>query len=242
MHRKPFCIYCKWLHIMQDNARVLIDYPFPEERIFRYQAMQDILHHLVNNPFEEFTQKELARITEADISTVSRSVALLEQVGTISVSDTKPAKIVLDEDHVTASDPVFKIPQQKFRKPIRVFLDEFTEGISSTNAIEEMVGVILFGSVARGEADRSSDIDILVIVDGEGTRARRIASKLGSDLENRAFDGDRYQFEVLVETVESAGSHGTNLRNIFDEGIVLDRTAQLSEVRATVYEDKGDAA
>ena len=226
---------------MQSKARVLIDYPFPDERIFRYQAMQDILHHLVNNPFEEFTQKELARITESDISTVSRSVSLLEQLGTITVSDAKPAKIALDDDHVTASDPLFNIRQQEFRKPVRTFLDGLTDGISSTDAIEELVGVLLFGSVARGEADRSSDIDLLVIVDGDGTRARRLASKLGSDLEDRAFDGDRYEFEVLVETGESAASHGEKLREIFDEGIVLDRTDRLSEVRTIVYADEEDA-
>jgi predicted nucleotidyltransferase len=220
---------------------VLIDFPFPDDRIFRYQAMQDILHHLVNNPVEEFTQKELARITEADISTVSRSIALLEQLGTITVSDAKPAKIALDDDHVTASDPLFNIPQQEFRKPLRAFLDGLTDGISSTDAIGELVGVLLFGSVARGEADRSSDIDLLVIVDGDGTHARRLASKLGSDLEDRTFDGDRYQFEVLVETVESAASHGAKLRGIFDEGIVLSRTEGLSEVRATVYADGEEA-
>jgi predicted nucleotidyltransferase len=226
---------------MQSEAGVLIDFPFPDDRIFRYQAMQDILHHLVNNPLEEFTQKELARITEADISTVSRSVSLLEQLGTITVSDSKPAKIALDDDHVTASDPLFNIRQQEFRKPVRTFLDELTDRISSTDAIEELVGVLLFGSVARGEADRSSDIDLLVVVDGDGTRARRLASKLGSKLEDRAFDGDRYEFEILVETVESAASHGEKLREIFDEGIVLDRTERLSEVRATVYADGEEA-
>ena len=226
---------------MQSKTGVLIDYPFPDERIFRYQAMQDILHHLVNNPVEEFTQKELARITEADISTVSRSVSLLEQLETITVSDAKPAKIALDDDHVTASNPLFNIPQQEFRKPVQTFLNELTDGISNTDAIEELVGVFLFGSVARGEADRSSDIDLLVIVDGDGTRARRLASKLGSDLEDRAFDGDRYQFEILVETVESAASHGAKLREIFDEGIILDRADRLSEVRATVYADGEDA-
>jgi len=223
---------------MQSKAGVLIDYPFPDERVFRYQAMQDILHHLVNNPFEEFTQKELARITEADISTVSRSVTLLEQLGIVTVSDAKPAKITLDGDHVTVSDPLFNIPQQEFRKPIQAFLDGLTEEISSTDAIKELVGVLLFGSVARGEADRSSDIDLLVIVAGNGTRARRLASKLGRDLEDRAFDGDRYQFEVLVETVESVASHSAKLREIFDEGIVLDRTDRLSEVRDTIYADE----
>lgn len=40
---------------MQEQSRVLLDFPFPEERVFRYQAMQDILHQLSNHPHEAFT-------------------------------------------------------------------------------------------------------------------------------------------------------------------------------------------
>ena len=54
------------------RAKVLFDFPFPEVRIFRYQAMQNILHHLVNNPFEEITQQELASLTGVDVSSISR--------------------------------------------------------------------------------------------------------------------------------------------------------------------------
>jgi len=36
---------------MQSQAAVRLDFPFPEERVFRYQAMQDILHHLMNQRY-----------------------------------------------------------------------------------------------------------------------------------------------------------------------------------------------
>jgi len=222
---------------MQEQARVLLDYPFPDERVFRYQAMQDVLHHLVNNPVEEFTQKELATITGADVSSISRSVDLLERLGTVSVSEGTPARIAIDRDHLTASDPLFTIPQREFRKPVKAFLDELSDSIDVTEDINELVGVILFGSVARGSADRSSDIDLLVIVDGDVTYARRLASKLARDLEDRRFDGERYQFEVLVESVESAASHGDDLQEIFDDGSVLDRTDRLENVRGAIYRD-----
>jgi len=222
---------------MQEQARVLLDYPFPDERVFRYQAMQDILHHLVNNPVEEFTQKELATITGADVSSISRSVDLLERLGTVSVSEGTPARIAIDRDHLTASDPLFTIPQREFRKPVRAFLNELSDSIDVTEDVNELVGVILFGSVARGSADRSSDVDLLVIVDGDATYARRLASKLARDLEDRRFDGERYQFEVLVEAVESAASHGDDLQEIFDDGIVLDRTDRLEDVRGAIYRD-----
>lgn len=221
---------------MQEQTRVLLDFPFPEERVFRYQAMQDILHHLVNNPFEEFTQKELATVTDSDVSSVSRAVELLEQMGVLDIVNGKPAQIRIDQDHVSGSDPLFTIPQREFRKPVQAFLDELAKDIEASDDVDEMVGIILFGSVARGQADRSSDIDLLVIVKGNLTYGRRLASQLVRDLEERTFHGERYQFEVLVETPESAASHGEKLREIFDEGLVLERTDALEGVRKAVYE------
>ncbi|SNR60447.1 nucleotidyltransferase domain-containing protein [Halorubrum vacuolatum] len=221
---------------MQEQTRVLLDFPFPEERVFRYQAMQDILHHLVNNPFEEFTQKELATITDSDVSSVSRSVELLERMGVLDIVSGKPAQIRIDQDHIIGADPLFSIPQREFRKPIQAFLDELASDAEAFDDVDELVGIILFGSVARGNADRSSDIDLLVIIKGGLTYGRRLATQLARDMEERTFRGERYQFEVLVETIESAASHGEQLQDIFDEGIVLERTDALADVREAVYE------
>ncbi|WP_136718515.1 nucleotidyltransferase domain-containing protein [Halorientalis salina] len=227
---------------MQSQAAVRLDFPFPEERVFRYQAMQDILHHLMNHPFEEFTQRELARITGADVSSVSRAVDLLTQLGVLHVTAGKPARIRIDQEHIERPDPVFAIPQQEFRKPVRAFLDELTTQIAESEKVTELIGVVLFGSVARGAADRRSDIDLLVIVDGDATYGRRLGSQVGQSLSEQTFDGDRYQFEVLVETPASAESHGQKLTEIFDGGIVLEQSETLQVVRDTVYEAEQDGA
>lgn len=86
---------------MQGQTRVLLDFPFPNERVFRYQAVQDILHHLVKNPFEEFTQKELATITDSDVPTVSRAVERLEHMGVLDIKNGKPAQIRINQDRIT---------------------------------------------------------------------------------------------------------------------------------------------
>ena len=54
--------------------------------------------------------------------------------------------------------------------------------------LDELIGILLFGSVARGDADRASDI------------------------EETKFDGNRYTFEVLVESTDSAERIGSRLR------------------------------
>jgi predicted nucleotidyltransferase len=204
--------------------------------------MQDILHHLMNHPFEEFTQRELAKITGADVSSVSRAVDLLTQLGVLHVTAGKPARIRIDQEHTERPDPVFAIPQQEFRKPVQAFLDELTTQVAETDEVTELVGVVLFGGVARGAADRSSDIDLLVIVDGDATYGRRLGSRIGQTLSEQTFDGDRYQFEVLVETPESAESHGQKLTEAFDEGIVLKRPETLQDVRNTVYKAEKEGA
>ena len=224
------------------SSKVLLDFPFPEERFFRYQAMQDILHHLVNNPFEEFTQQELASITDADISSVSRSVDLLEKLGVIAVNGQHPARITIDTDHLQRPDPIFMIPQSEFRKPIHAYLDELRARIEESEELDELLTVVLFGSVARGTADRRSDIDLLVIVDGELTHGRRISTSLARDIEEESFDGHRYEFEILVETPDTAVTHRGELQEIFDEGLVLDRSNRLQELRQQIYASSAGGA
>ena len=199
--------------------------------------MQDILHHLVNNPFEEFTQQELASLTGADVSSISRSLVLLEDVGVIAISDDRPARITIDGDHIQRSGPIFAIPQAEFRNPVQAYLDELDTRIQESEEVHELVGIVLFGSVARGTADRRSDIDLLVIVDGNLTYGRRICTSVARDTEEQSFDGHRYEFEILVETPETAASHGAKLTEIFDDGLVLDRSEQLQELRQVIYAD-----
>jgi predicted nucleotidyltransferase len=220
---------------MQEQARVSLDLPLPDERVFRYRAMQDILSQLVNNPFRQFTQKELATIIDADVSSVSRSVELLDQLGVLRIESGRPRRIGIDRDHLRGSSPLSTVPQEEFRQPIRTFIDELHSRVEANSVVETVVGVILFGSVARGTADRSSDIDLLVILDGDATYARRVGTRTARKLEERRFDGDRYRFEVLVETPETASSRGAKLKEIFDEGIVLEPSDELERIRDTVY-------
>ena len=223
---------------MQTRSRVSVDYPFPEERVFRYRAMQDILHHLVNEPFDAFTQKELAEIVDADISTVSRSVDLLERMGVITVEDGRPSRVRIDHDHLEKPDPILSIPQEEFRRPIHAFLEELQMRVNDTDDLETIVGIVLFGSVARGTADRRSDIDLLVVVEGTHVYGRRVGNEAAQAVQKQSFDGDRYEFEVLVETPESAVEYGSKLREIFDEGIALERSDAFGRVRRAVYENE----
>jgi predicted nucleotidyltransferase len=210
---------------------VIVQFPLPDQRLFRNRAMEDVLLLLVRNPHREFTVTELREVTEHGGDTVQTAIQVLEAAGLIVTRrDGRKRLIGANRDRIRKpADPLLSIPQEEFRTPINAFLDEL-EGVGI-----EIVGVVLFGSVARGEADRASDIDLQIVVDHELTEARRELHDVRQEIENRTFDGDRYELQLLVESVESAESYAADLREIFSEGVVLDETDTLDDVKEVVF-------
>lgn len=214
------------------STTIALEYPFPEDRVFRYQAMQDILSVLIEEPYEAFTVGELAKLVEANQATVSKAVGLLKELGPIQTRrDGRKQYVSVDRDRLTKPDPILSIPQTEFHKPVRTFVNRLQENVG------ELVGVLLFGSVARGEADRASDIDLLVFVEEDKTQARRAVQSIVNDTEGTPFDGNRYTFEVLVESTDSARRIGDRLRRQFDGGITLVGSDELSAIRREVFAD-----
>lgn len=214
----------------KSSTRIALDYPFPEDRVFRYQAMQDVLSVLIEEPYEEYTVSQLAEMVPANQATVSKSVRLLADLGPIQTRrEGRKQYVSIDRRRLTKPDPVLSIPQAEFHKPVRAFVNRIED------ELDDLVGVLLFGSVARGEADRASDIDLLVFVKDDRTQARRTVQSIVSDLESEKFDGNRYAFEVLVESIDSAQRIGERLRQQFDEGLTLMGSDELSAIRTEVY-------
>ncbi|MFC7157255.1 nucleotidyltransferase domain-containing protein [Halomarina halobia] len=100
--------------------------------------------------------------------------------------------------------------------------------------IEEIHGIVLFSSVARGDADRRSDIDCFVLVDGTQATAQQTPHEITSELNEDSFDGDRYEFHVLVESVESVRHYGDRLREIFTTGLTLTTSDTLTQLEEEV--------
>jgi len=116
------------------------------------------------------------------------------------------------------------------------YADIYTDAVQAI--LMAILGIVVFGSVARGEADRASDIDLLVIVGEDKTAARRSVQSIVSDLEDRRFEGNRYTFQPLVESTDSVRRIGDQLRPQFEDGVTLVGSDQLSELRTEVYTDE----
>lgn len=206
--------------------------------VLRYEAADEVLRVLVDAHDAEFAIPELVDATGKARSTVWRAVDLLKDAGVVRVRETPQRNYVrVDPERLVKDDPVLVIDQPEFHDPIRAFLGGIQTAIADSDDVHDLLGVIVFGSVARGEADRRSDVDLFVVVDGDRTSARRLVADVTETLEERRFDGNRFAFEPHVETATSAARAGAKLDEIFEDGIAIYGDG-LASLRATVQSDE----
>jgi predicted nucleotidyltransferase len=217
-----------------------VPFPFGDEQVFRYGAMEDVLELLIRNPFRAFSVRQLRDITDNGSKTTTRAVDLLQQLELVRVDESGRSKRVrLNRERVTIPDePLFALPQDEFREPVRAFVERARTEVPSFSAL------VVFGSVARGEADRRSDVDVWILVENDDDllQARRAATDIAVDLGEQRFgdEGDRYEFEVLVESVASAVSHGEaedGIDEVLAEGVVIEDSDALGRVKDVVLGD-----
>ena len=226
--------------ITKQNVRISID-PDPnvDTGIFRIEAADDILRLLVDAHETEFTIPELVDATDVARSTVWRAVDLLEGIGAVHIRETPQRNYVsINVDSLEKDDPILAIEQSEFHEPIRAFVSHVQEELIGTTEVDSVVGIVVFGSVARGEADRQSDIDLFVVVDGDRTTARRTVADVVAELQDRRFNGDRFVFEPYVESIHSAQRAGSKLREIFLEGITVYEDEKLHSIRKEALVDE----
>jgi predicted nucleotidyltransferase len=214
----------------RETPGVLVPIPLPEERVFRNQAMDDILALLYRNPHDAFGVRELRDVTGHGAQTVDTALDLFAQLDLIETRREGNRKLVsINRDRIQKpDDPILAIPQEPFRTPVKAFLDELDE------QQDNLVGILVFGSVARGEADRASDIDLFIVVEDELMASRRAIQDIEMEVSNRTFDGDRFEFQVMVESMDSGPEYGDKLQTIFTEGITIYETDDLDELRRGV--------
>lgn len=217
---------------VDDGTHVCIPVPVGTREAFRHDAMPDILQLLTDNPGTTFSNRDLHRLTGKGMSNVNASVQALEQLGVVRIDrdgrsnevQINAAKLLRSDDSVTA------IPQPEYHDPVRKVRDRIVDEIGTD------VGIVLFGSVARGDADRASDIDVFVVVEDGRMEAQRQAHSIEEDVASERFDGDRFEPHIVVETRDSAVTHD-RIREALVEGITLHETEVLEAVKQEVFAD-----
>ena len=130
-------------------------------------------------------------------------------------------------------DPILRIPQPEFHEPVKTAVDELTA------TLDNVLGVVLHGSVVRGEADRRSDIDLWVLTQGERAANQREANTIARDLEETEFSGNRYDYDIDVEAVQAVPTYTEDIREIVVSDIPLYQTDDFETVENLLLEEGG---
>ncbi len=102
--------------------------------------------------------------------------------------------------------------QERYRKPIEEFVRRVLERYR-----DEIEGVILFGSVARGEGKEDSDMDILVIWKGDEAEGWRAMTGLAFDV---LLDEEEY-ISVKVLGLDDLKAEKPFIKNVMKEGVKI---------------------
>lgn len=210
--------------------------PTRDSDLFKHKATSDVLLFLTNHRLGSFSLREIASQTGHSHQSVRRAVNVLSSNGLVVESPESNQRLIqINRDRLSIpDDPILRIPQPEYHRPVKAAVEELREKIS------DVVGVILYGSVARGEADRRSDIDLWVLTRSGRAKGQREANAVARDLEEIAFNGDRYAYDIDVEAVQVIPTYTEDIREIVVSGIPIYKTSDFETVENLLLEEGGN--
>ena len=211
--------------------RISLDIPSQNTNLFKSQAVHDVLFFLSRYHTDEFSITELAEAVEYSRPTITKAVDTLVANDLITDQrdgNTRVAKI--NQERLSRpDDPLLQIPQAEFHTPVRTAAEQLSD------RLDTVIGIVLYGSVARGTADRRSDIDLWVLVEEDRMANQRTANTIRQDLEGEAFDTGRYAYDIDVETLPAVPNYVEDIQEILSEGIVIHDTENFETIREMVF-------
>jgi predicted nucleotidyltransferase len=213
-----------------DRTQITVDIPLRDGRLFKSDAMDDILLFLSRQHSESFSMTDIAGAVDYTRPTVTKAVDVLSNNDLVVEERAGSRRLVgINRDRLLVpDDPVLEIPQSEFHAPVRAAAETLL------SELDGVLGIVLYGSVARGEADRRSDVDLWVLVREDRMANQRRANRVRESLEADAFDGNRYAFEIDVEGLPAVPTYEGELQEILRNGIAVHRTDEFDTVRRMV--------
>ena len=210
------------------GATIEVPVPATNGDLYRHSVTDDLLSFLIDCPFDEYTIRKLASMIGTTHGSVGDAVTVLEENDLVVVTPQGNKKLVrINRDRIhTPDNDVLRIPQPEFQSPVRTAVETLAA------ELDGVLGILVFGSVARGEADRRSDVDLWVLVREDRTGNQRRANEVAKDLGETKIEGDRYDFHVVVESPGSVPAHTEDIADIVTEGIPVYRTEELEQFRS----------
>ena len=215
------------------GAAISFSIPPSDPALFKHKATSDVLLFLTNHRFSEFSLRELATQIGHSHQSVRRAVNVLSANDLVVDTPKNNQRLIqINRERLSIpDDPILRIPRLEYHQPVKAAITELRENI------DDVVGIILYGSVARGEADRRSDIDLWVLTRSGRAESQRKANAIARDLEDREFDGDRYAYDIDVEAVQAIPAYTDDIREIVVSGIPVHKTGDFETVENLLLEE-----
>ena len=215
----------------EDGLQILLDIPPQSEKLFGSTATESVLSFLSRHHTEEFSIGDLVEAVDYSQPSVSKAVTVLSETDLVverREGNTRWVQINHERLHVP-DDPYLQIPQAEFQIPVR------TAATTLRSELDGAIGIVLYGSVARGEADRRSDIDLWVLVEGDRMANQRAANEVKQALEEEEFENERYEYEIDIEALQAVPKYISEIRDVLSDGIVIHETEKFQTVRNMVF-------
>ena len=136
--------------------------------------------------------RRVAELAKVPVATASRVLSDLVEVGLVDGTDVGRSRLYrLNRDHV-----LWAPLEQMLAVPARI---EQTAAESVREVVGHRATVALYGSFARGEAGRHSDVDIVIVWDDSVTDAERVVALDAINGQVAAATGNRVEVVELTD-------------------------------------------
>ncbi len=173
-----------------------------------------VLKHFFSSPNERFYLREMARLLNMSPMTLKRSLDALLKDDLIVREEIKN-QILYRANTDSQSYRFAKISYNLSWLEKNSIVESLIESVPGTSSI------VLYGSYAKGENDRHSDIDLLIISSAKEVRTSDLRKKLGIDVNIMNFSKTGW--------TKQAKSNRAYYLDIITEGIVLYGTRPVVE-------------
>lgn len=211
-----------------DGLQLLIDIPTPDSGLFRSETLNDVITYLGRQYNYEFSITELADEIGRSRASVTTAIDILVKNNLVEERREAGKRLVkINRGRLNVpADPIFEIPQSEFHQPVKEAWNSLAEELT------DVLGIVVYGSVARGEADRRSDIDLWVLVESDRMENQQRANQVRESLEAQEFDQGRYAFDIDVEVLNAVPNYEDDIREILREGIAIYLTEEFQQVQS----------
>ncbi|MFB6144889.1 MAG: nucleotidyltransferase domain-containing protein [Candidatus Nanohaloarchaea archaeon] len=179
---------------------------------------REVLEELLDRPDYGFTVKELSDSVSGSYNSVKSFLERLNEFGIVRFTSKGNYRIVEYRQGNNYHDVLKSIFRVEDSKRMEV-AEDYAESLYDRRG-DEIFAILVFGSVARGTADKDSDIDILVITESSESVEQVKDDAIG-------FTG-LDEFSNVVPVAESLEEFRNNYRrgarfeeNVFRDGVII---------------------